>query len=148
MGRLLRGQGDLDGAARKYDQARALEPNRAICHSDIAGLWLDRGNPEEAARSYRVALSLDPRHVEAKHGLGLALLEQGRHAEAEASFREALESSQSWPRPGRAWRESRPSAASSRPRVNRRSARPQIRPDASGSLLPAGRQFEGPTTRA
>ena len=90
LGLLLVKQERFEEAARPFETAIRLKPDRAHAYSNLAGC-LDRlGRPEEAQRLCEEAIRIDPGHVESHYNLGLILERRGRIEEAIAEYLASL----------------------------------------------------------
>jgi thioredoxin-like negative regulator of GroEL len=58
--------GDLDGAARLFDQVAEADPRNAIAVVGQARVALRRGDPDEARRLAEAALGIDPDEAAAR----------------------------------------------------------------------------------
>ncbi|MBM4356687.1 MAG: tetratricopeptide repeat protein [Deltaproteobacteria bacterium] len=83
--------GDLAGAARRYEELLAIEPDHPSLLVNLGTVRLAEGKVAEATELLDRATRLAPEHVNAHCQLGLALSRQGKLAEANASFARALE---------------------------------------------------------
>ena len=72
LGRVLKGDGDYQGAVDAYLAAIALSPEDAVLWSDLASARLSNGNVEGALKAAKHALSLDAGMAAAHVNLGLA----------------------------------------------------------------------------
>ena len=90
LAKLLRKQGDLDGAMTHYEYTTRLKLDHAEAHNNLAVLLTKRGRLESAIRHYRLAIRAQPALAEAHYNLGVALERAGRPDEARISFRAAL----------------------------------------------------------
>ncbi|MGF7209434.1 putative O-linked N-acetylglucosamine transferase (SPINDLY family) [Skermanella aerolata] len=90
LGRLLRGAGDLKGAARSFGVALRLRPEHPETLLAVAGLLQEQGETDDAEGLYRTVLALAPGLAEAPLALGAIALKRGRGAEAVGFYREAL----------------------------------------------------------
>jgi tetratricopeptide (TPR) repeat protein len=76
--------GELDEAARLYDQCARADKRDAIAPYNYANIRMAQGEPADAAMAYQRALSRDPRLIEARYNLSEAL-EAGGKVEGAAS---------------------------------------------------------------
>jgi predicted TPR repeat methyltransferase len=83
--------GDLEGAARAFEQALALDPAFERALYQLGNVHQDQERWTEAERHFRHALALVPDHAEAQNNLGVVLQMLGRSPEAEASYARATE---------------------------------------------------------
>lgn len=91
LGRLLRAQGDLDGAIAEYKRASQLLPRYPIYRFNL-GLAYDRaGDLDSAASAYELALDLDPYYVRALNNLAFVYLEKGELDQAFGLLRRGLD---------------------------------------------------------
>ena len=83
--------GDIEGAAARYREAIANEPDFLEAHIDLAGVLWRLEDFEGALAHARKAVALAPEHPYAQRILGTALLNLNRMEEAEVHLRRALE---------------------------------------------------------
>lgn len=78
-GRLLEGEGDVEGAVKAFDEARRLDPGSAEIPAELAALFARQNQAPEAIAAGDAALAIDPENVEAHWVLGTvyAALAQG-----------------------------------------------------------------------
>lgn len=88
-GSKLRGQGDLENAARHFSWALEINPQCTTCLKDLAELHMSNASLAEAERYLRQALDLLPRDSDALYSLGVVLSQRGD----DRSALEAYESS-------------------------------------------------------
>ena len=72
-GRMLEGQGDVEGALRAYRRASELVPEAAEIHAELASLYARQGRAAESMDEARRALALDENSREAHRVLGFVL---------------------------------------------------------------------------
>lgn len=77
LGRLLRGAGDLKGAARSFGVALRLRPEHPETLLAVAGLLQEQGETDDAEGLYRTVLALAPGLAEAPLALGAIALKRG-----------------------------------------------------------------------
>ncbi|GEM_PF-3040396 len=83
------GDGLLEDAVRKYDQALEIEKHESFFHQ--RGIAQRRaGRPSQAEESFREALRLNGDFAPSHSGLGAALAAQGKYEAAIASYEKAL----------------------------------------------------------
>jgi len=58
-------QGELDAAAKAYQQAVASDPSSDYLHLSLAKLYLQLGDPEKALEGAKAAVALDPDNLDA-----------------------------------------------------------------------------------
>ena len=83
--------GDLDEAARLYDQCGRADRSDAIAIYNLANIRLAQGDPAEAVLGYRRALARDPGFIEARYNLAQALEAQGKLDDARLELGRVLE---------------------------------------------------------
>jgi len=83
-------EGDLDAAARLYDQCARADKRDAIAPYNYANIRLARGAHADAAMAYQRALSRDPRLIEARYNLSEALEAGGKIDGAAAELERVL----------------------------------------------------------
>lgn len=89
--------GDLDAAARAYEEALRLDGlDPAICFN-LGNVLYSSGRAAEAAHRYLQAAETDPEYVEAWNNLGNVLAELGQAENAVRAYRCALEVSPTYP---------------------------------------------------
>jgi Flp pilus assembly protein TadD len=91
-GNVLFKRGDLEGAAREYHAALALDARDANAHTLLGNVEFERDRLEAADTEYRAALALDAHARAALQGLATVALRRGRPAEAATAWRTLLES--------------------------------------------------------
>lgn len=79
---LAEADGDLDQAARLYDQCARADRSDAIAPYNLANIHLAQGDPGKAVLDYRRALGRDADFIEARYNLAQALEAQGKREEA------------------------------------------------------------------
>jgi tetratricopeptide (TPR) repeat protein len=82
--------GDLDEAARFYDQCARADRKDAIAPYNLANIRLSQGAHDQAALAYQQALSRDGRFVEARYNLAQALEAAGKVDAASAELDRVL----------------------------------------------------------
>ncbi|MBV8138450.1 MAG: tetratricopeptide repeat protein [Deltaproteobacteria bacterium] len=94
----LRGIGDVDYDAGKYDQAIAAyehylkkRPDDPEVMTDLGTMYLYTGNPDQAVTQYHKALGLKPDMFQAYFNLGVAYAQQDKPADAQAALKKANE---------------------------------------------------------
>ena len=94
----LRGIGDVDYDAEKYDQAVAAyehflkkKPDDPEVITDLGTMYLYTGNADQAVAQYHKALKLKPDMFQAYFNLGIAYAQQDKAADAQAALKKALE---------------------------------------------------------
>jgi Flp pilus assembly protein TadD len=95
LGRLLRRNGDLQGAASEFSKADALSleaerHSQAVIHNKTAIQHLRKSDFSGAVKELRVALSAEPDSPDANLLLGIALSGLGKEDEAHQAFARAL----------------------------------------------------------
>ena len=77
-------------AAREFERAAALAPNRAAILINLANAYVETGRLSDAEAALRRAIAAAPRNAEAHASLASVLIRQEKFAEAETPCREAL----------------------------------------------------------
>jgi len=90
FGAVLQDLGRHAEALGVYDQALALDPERAEVHNNRASALIELRRFEEAVAACNRAAAMRPTYAEALFNRGIALHELGRHEEALASFDRTL----------------------------------------------------------
>lgn len=88
-----------DEAAKKVQQALAVDPEMIEGHSRLGNIYTKAGRHADAAAAYRRALALDPEHLLSTYNLALAYRALGRIDEAIVGFERTQQLD---PRSGRA----------------------------------------------
>ncbi|MEO7392534.1 MAG: tetratricopeptide repeat protein [Ramlibacter sp.] len=91
LGYCLEQVGDVEGAATRYREAIALEPDFLEAHIDLAGVLWRLEDFGGALAHAQKAVALAPGHAHAQRILGTALLNLNRLDDAEGHLRRALE---------------------------------------------------------
>jgi tetratricopeptide (TPR) repeat protein len=76
LGRALQAKKDLEGAAREYRAALAIDPNYASAHNNLGNVLYAKKDLEGAIREYRAAIKIDPNVALAHNNLGSVLYDQ------------------------------------------------------------------------
>jgi len=84
-------QGDLDEAARLYDQCGRADRSDPVAPYNYANIRLAKGDHRHAVMGYQRALARDPGFVEARYNLAQALEALGKTAEAALELDRVLE---------------------------------------------------------
>ena len=74
-----------------YERVIQLEPGSVALHDDVAGLYLELGQPEKAVTHFAESARLKPESAPAHFNLGLALTLTAKVDQAIAQYRRALE---------------------------------------------------------
>lgn len=91
LGGVLQEEGQMDAAARAYEQTLSLAPFEPSIHFRLGEVCLARGEPQKAEQHFRRAALLRPDSAEAHLQLGLVLIGRGEFAEAERVLQRARE---------------------------------------------------------
>ncbi len=91
LGLVLRGKGDLDGAAACLRKAIELDPKFALTHGSLGEILLHKGDLDGAAACLRKAIELDPKLAPAHDSLGRVLEKMGDLSGAVACYKKAIE---------------------------------------------------------
>lgn len=89
LGLIARRRGDREEAARRFQEATAVEPDNIWLWFDLASELREQGRLDEAADAYRKMLGGDPKVFHAWRGLALIARQRGDRAEALDCFRVA-----------------------------------------------------------
>ena len=73
-----------------YERVIELEPNSVALHDDVAGLYLELGQPDKAAAHFAESARLRPESAATHFNLGLALTLNKRMDEAIAQYEQAV----------------------------------------------------------
>ncbi len=87
----LGAQGELDAAARCYEQALQIRPGFAEAHNNLGMIHLSHARLDAAAQRFRQALAHRPDYANALFNLAGILLRQGNNGEAIDAYRRLLE---------------------------------------------------------
>lgn len=87
---LLRGRGELDEAARHFQEVLRIRPQDAWAHNDLGGVRQSQSRFAEAADHYRQAIAIDPTLAEAHYNLGTLVQQLGNIEEAVHHYEEAI----------------------------------------------------------
>ncbi len=90
LGHLLRDQGELDEAARHFQEVLRIRPNDAWAHHELATVHQSKGRFAEAFHHYQQALLHDRSLAQTHYNLGTLAQEQGDFAKAIRHYRDAL----------------------------------------------------------
>ncbi|NDZ13091.1 tetratricopeptide repeat protein [Variovorax sp. WS11] len=90
LGNVLLLSGQKDAAAKAFEQALQLAPERADIHNNLGVLRGEQERFEDAESALRRAIALDPASAEAHANLGRVLLRLVRNDEARRCLEEAL----------------------------------------------------------
>jgi tetratricopeptide (TPR) repeat protein len=91
MARLSQVEGNLAEAIDTLRQAVRLNPNDAMTHRELAGVYIGDGRTDDAFSEFVAALLIDPLDAQTHSALGQLYLDTDRNAEAITAFRRALE---------------------------------------------------------
>jgi len=83
-------QGDLAGAAAKYEELLRVAPNLAAAYNNLGALYLQQREYKKAATVLEKGLKLDPKMPSASALLGISLYEMGDYANARRHLESAL----------------------------------------------------------
>lgn len=83
-------QGDLAGAAAKYERLLQVAPNLAPAYNNLGALYLQQREYKKAAAALETGLKLDPKMTSASALLGISLYEMGDYANARRNLESAL----------------------------------------------------------
>lgn len=89
LAQLEQRKGDLAAAARRLDDALALEPRHAAANRARALLWWQQGQPEKAIPLLGIVIESAPSDTAAAGMVGQYFLEQGRPADALRALEQA-----------------------------------------------------------
>jgi len=79
-----------DDAARRLEEAIAVDPQHAKAHFNLGIVRAAQGRPDEAMAAYRRSIVLEPSSAEAHYNLGVLLAAADKLGEAEAEYRTAI----------------------------------------------------------
>ncbi len=83
-------RGELDAAAREYEQAVRIAPDLAEARRNLGGTYFKLGRIDEAIREYHEVVSLKPGWAEAHSSLGAAYEAKGQRDDAIREYRDAI----------------------------------------------------------
>jgi tetratricopeptide (TPR) repeat protein len=83
-------QGDLAGAAAKYEELLRVAPNLGAAYNNLGALYLQQREYKKAATVLEKGLKLDPKMPSASALLGISLYEMGDYANARRHLESAL----------------------------------------------------------
>lgn len=89
VGTIYQAKEEPDSAMAAYDRSLELEPT-AAAHSNIGGLFFDRGDYRRASHYYRLAVAIDPGAPVYYRNLGDALLELGQTSASRDTYEVAV----------------------------------------------------------
>ncbi len=75
-------QSKFDAAIIEIREALRINPNDAVAHNSLGGVYEDQGKLDEAVREYREALRMNPNFAVAHYNLALAIEATGKHGDA------------------------------------------------------------------
>jgi tetratricopeptide (TPR) repeat protein len=91
MCRMLRGQGDLEGARRHAESILVFQPHSVPAHYELAGIYHSEGDTARAREYLRNLLEIDDSNYGALLELGLSHARQREHEEAGVYLKRALD---------------------------------------------------------
>ena len=71
----------LDKAIKRYHKQSKLQPNSAMIHTNLGGLYQRKGKLQHAISCYRKAIKINPRYAQAHLNLARILLRVGKQQE-------------------------------------------------------------------
>lgn len=74
-------ESQLDKAIKRYLKQSKLQPNSAMIHTNLGGLYQKKGKLQYAIACYRKAIKINPRYAEAHLNLARALFRVGKQQE-------------------------------------------------------------------
>ena len=83
-------QGDLAGAAAKYEELLRVAPNLAAAYNNLGALYVQQREYKKAAAVLERGLKVDPKMTSANALLGISLYEMGDYANARRHLESAL----------------------------------------------------------
>src|SRR5581483_11237210 len=90
LGKLLRQQWDLDGAAESFEAAIRLAPNEIAAYRALAATRILQNRPAEGARVCESGLAFAPDSDDLWYYLGSARMSQKRWADAASAYKRAF----------------------------------------------------------
>lgn len=90
LGSLDQQEDRVSDAIRRYQVARALQPEYVAVPVNLGNIYLQLNRPAEAAESFKAALQIDADSAAAQYGLGQVALSERSYAEAADYFEKAL----------------------------------------------------------
>lgn len=83
-------RGDVEQAARQYEQVLVIDPANARAHYGLGFACEQRGRPGAALEDYRRAVAFEPRNVQYRLALAALACNRGLAPEGAAHYRAAL----------------------------------------------------------
>lgn len=115
--------GNYSNAEEAYRKAIQIEPNAAVLHYNLGGMYGNwPGHTDQAIAEYREAVKLAPRNMAVRQNLGHTLCSSGHWAEAVDEFQQML-------RMDPEWNMARPCLANSLNHLGRRAEAEQVEKD-------------------
>jgi Tfp pilus assembly protein PilF len=90
LGRVQLMGGSMDLAFAAFERALSIDPNDAVAHQSIAGIYARQGRFEDAESSYRQALALEPDRITILMSYADFLSEQTRFDESIQQYRKVI----------------------------------------------------------
>jgi tetratricopeptide (TPR) repeat protein len=86
---LTQGQ-SMDWAIKSFERAEKLEPKNPILETEIAKLYIEKGNLDKAEEKLKFALNLNPWYIEGNFQLGRVYFNKGKVDEAISQFENVI----------------------------------------------------------
>ena len=90
MAQILSRTGDLEGARQIYSGILDANPDLAVVHYNLGGIYFMMQKPTNAYREYTRALELDRDSPDTSNALGMVCKQLKRYDQAEAHFKNAI----------------------------------------------------------
>ena len=90
LGRIHLTRGNMDLASAAFERALSIDPNDAVAHQSMAGVYSRQGRFEDAEASYRKALALAPDRVTILSSYAIFLSDQTRFEESIQQYRKII----------------------------------------------------------
>ena len=91
LGSLLKLLGQLEAAAKQFEQAIEVDPTFAMAYFNLGVVRRSQGRLDEAVSAYRQAIRYDPVYPQAYQNLGVTLHQQGQFMDCVDAFSRAVQ---------------------------------------------------------
>jgi tetratricopeptide (TPR) repeat protein len=89
LGRLLRGEGDLDGAIGWYQKSLKIFPENIVAQGNLGLAYRIKGDTVKAIKAYQAVIDIDGKDPEGYYGLGSIYFDRQEYLKAKDMFLEA-----------------------------------------------------------